>query len=253
MIAECYDLFPANSHRADVSFYAGLAASAGGPSLELGCGAGRVLLHAAGQGARITGLDVSRNLLERCRQKLRLCEPEIASRVRLLHGDMTDFSIGEMFHLIMIPFRSFQYLITMCEQLRCLKRVHQHLSDKGQFVFDVFSPNLSAATAITDDEIPDGPPVTLPDGAVLQRTIKILERKRVEQRNLIQIAYHKTTEVETRRATHVFSLRFFYRYEMEHLLARAGFEVCEVFGGFDGSPLTDLSQDMIFFCRKRPA
>jgi SAM-dependent methyltransferase len=252
IVAEGYDLFPANARRPDIGFYVGLAASAGGPSLELGCGAGRILLQAARQGAQITGLDVSRNLIERCRRKMQLCDPETASRVRLIQGDMTDFSVGGLFDLVMIPFRSLQYLVTVREQLRCLECVNRHLSGEGLLVFDVLSPNLTAAAAITDYELQDGPPVTLPDGAVWQRTIRIMERRRVEQQNRIQIAYYRSAGGETQRGAHVFSLRFFYRYEMEHLLARAGFEICEVFGGFDRSPLTDSSDDMIFLCRKRP-
>jgi len=31
-------------------------------------------------------------------------------------------------------------------------------------------------------------------------------------------------------------MRYFFRYEMEHLLTRCGFRVLEVLGDFDGSP-----------------
>ncbi len=42
-----------------------------------------------------------------------------------------------------------------------------------------------------------------------------------------------------------FPLRYFFRYEVEHLLARCGFRVEETFGDFDRSPLRDNSPEMI--------
>jgi hypothetical protein len=45
-------------------------------------------------------------------------------------------------------------------------------------------------------------------------------------------------------------VRYFFRYEVEHLLARCGFRVVEVFGDFDRSPLADASPEMIFVAGK---
>ena len=47
-----------------------------------------------------------------------------------------------------------------------------------------------------------------------------------------------------------FPFRWFFRYEVEHLLARCGFRVVDLFGSFDGSPLTDASPEMIFLAEK---
>jgi hypothetical protein len=51
---------------------------------------------------------------------------------------------------------------------------------------------------------------------------------------------------EQSRNVFAFTIRYFFRYEVEHLLARAGFRVLESFGDFDGSPLRDDSPEMIF-------
>ena len=48
------------------------------------------------------------------------------------------------------------------------------------------------------------------------------------------------------RIVEPFSLRYFYRYELEHLLARAGFRLANLYGDFDRSPLRDDSPEMIF-------
>ena len=41
-------------------------------------------------------------------------------------------------------------------------------------------------------------------------------------------------------------LPYFFRYELEHLLARAGFDVTALYGSFDRSAFTDNSPKMIF-------
>jgi hypothetical protein len=40
-------------------------------------------------------------------------------------------------------------------------------------------------------------------------------------------------------------MRYYFRYELEHLLARAGFEIAELLGDYDRSPFTDSSPEMI--------
>ena len=38
------------------------------------------------------------------------------------------------------------------------------------------------------------------------------------------------------RLVHAFSLRYLFRFEVEHLLARCGFEIEHIYAGFDKSP-----------------
>jgi hypothetical protein len=46
-----------------------------------------------------------------------------------------------------------------------------------------------------------------------------------------------------------FRMRWFFRFELEHLLARAGFEVVSLFGDFDRSPYRAGSPAMIWIAR----
>jgi hypothetical protein len=45
-------------------------------------------------------------------------------------------------------------------------------------------------------------------------------------------------------------MRYFYRYEIEHLLSLCGFKVVELFGNFDKSDFCDDSSEMIFLAEK---
>lgn len=46
-------------------------------------------------------------------------------------------------------------------------------------------------------------------------------------------------------------MRYFFRYEMEHLLVRAGFEIEALYGDFDRSPYASKQPgELIFVARK---
>ena len=62
------------------------------------------------------------------------------------------------------------------------------------------------------------------------------------QCNDIQLIYY----LDGRRLVQSCPLRYFFRFELEHLLARSGFEVTGLYGAFDRSPFADDSPEMIF-------
>ena len=51
----------------DVAFYVEQARASGGPVVELGVGTGRVAVPIARAGVRVIGIDMSAEMLERCR------------------------------------------------------------------------------------------------------------------------------------------------------------------------------------------
>ena len=46
-----------------------------------------------------------------------------------------------------------------------------------------------------------------------------------------------------------FRMRWYHRYELEHLLARAGFEIVALYGGFDRRPYDADSIEMVVVAR----
>ena len=46
-----------------------------------------------------------------------------------------------------------------------------------------------------------------------------------------------------------FRMRWYYRYELEHLLARTGFEIVALYGGFDRRPFDREAREMVFVTR----
>src|SRR2546430_1848926 len=107
-----YDLLYAH-WTADVPFWRGRARAAPGPTLEVACGNGRVLVPLRAAGVDIDGLDVDAAMLDDARRKL-------AARTlaaKLVQGDMRDFRMPRRYGFIAIPFNAFQHNLTSEDQI----------------------------------------------------------------------------------------------------------------------------------------
>jgi len=255
-IADYYDESPMVRGRTrDVAFYRGAVHEYGDPVLELGCGTGRIALALAADGHRVTGLDISERMLERCNKKRAELPTEARERFHLVQGDMTRFDLGEKFRVVIIPFRPMQHLLEIDAQISCLESVRKHLwtggrrfgKRSGRLILDVFQTDAERMHDPTYQEEGLVAEYAMPDG----RQVRIMERvkafHRAQQRNDVEmIFYVKDAHGKEERLVFAWTLRYFFRYEVEHLLARCGFRVSAVYGDFDQSPLADSSPEMIF-------
>ncbi|MCW5889981.1 MAG: class I SAM-dependent methyltransferase [bacterium] len=228
--------------RHDVAFYGRLAREAGGAVLEVGCGTGRVLLPIARDGVACVGLDAHDAMLDVLRAK------EPPANLRLVRAPMQGFDLGgERFALVYSAFRAFQHLYTVDDQLACLAAVRRHLAPGGRFAFDVFNPDLTRLAAHSEDITEDA---SFADGDdTIGRWIGI-ERDYATQVQQVTVRYLRTragrpldTEEET------FGMRWFFRFELEHLLARAGFAVEALYGDFDRRPFEGDSPEIVLVAR----
>jgi predicted TPR repeat methyltransferase len=112
--------------------------------LELACGTGSVLEQLKPR-YRITGIDISDEMLECAAQKL----PE----ERLLYGDMRRFDLGETYDVVLCVFDSINHLLRFAEWEMVFERACAHVDDGGLFIFDINTERRLAALAA-------GPPST---------------------------------------------------------------------------------------------
>lgn len=252
-VSEFYDYVVPYRERQDLEFYVQMAQASGGPVLELGCGTGRVMIPTARAGVEIVGLDLSEAMLNVCRTKIEAEPMEVQQRTMLVHGDLKDFQLQRKFPLITIPFRAFQHLLAVQDQLECLHCTYQHLSPGGLFILDVFNPSLSHLVdpKAMEERAPE-PPFTLPDGRKVIRKHRIVEHDRFHQINDLELIYEvRHPDGNQERLVHRFEMRYFFRYEVEHLLARAGFEVETIHADYDHSPYgSKYPGELIVIARK---
>jgi SAM-dependent methyltransferase len=222
----------------DVEFYRALAREAGGSVLELGCGSGRVLLPIARDGIACTGLDSSAAMLGELARK---SPPE---NLRLVPGAMQDFDLGsQRFSLIFSAFRSFQHLLTVEDQLSCLQAVRRHLAPGGLFAFDVFAPKLERIAIFDEKEFEEA---RWRDGE--DEIVRFTSVRRDPATQIMDVTFRyerrRSGAPAQSHAVHT-QMRSFFRYEVEHLLFRAGFSSVEIFGGFDRRPYDYYSGETV--------
>ncbi len=227
---------------ADVAFYKALAVAGGGPVLELGCGTGRVLLPIAAAGLPCAGIDASPAMLDELRRK-----PGGAG-VTLACARMESFDLpGRRFALIYSAFRAFQHLDTVEQQLACLARVREHLAPGGVFAFDVFNPRLDLLATETRPEEFD---LTFRQGDREVQRLVATRYDRARQVSHVTMRYIESGGgAAPQEKVVAFTMRWFWRFELEHLLQRAGFREVTIHGDFDRSEVGPASPAYVVVAR----
>jgi SAM-dependent methyltransferase len=210
----------------DVAFYRQLAVDSGGPVLELGCGTGRILLPIAKAGVSCIGVDPSEPMLAMLRAK------SPPSCLELACQPMETIEFGDRrFPLVTAPFRSLSHLLDVETQIATLQRIRRHMAPGGLFAFDLFDPKLERL-AIVDE--PEALAATFLEEGIETRCYHAVRRDHARQLMRVHIRFDGGPP-GSEGATE-FDLRWYHRFEVEHLLARSGFRAVRFFGGFDRRP-----------------
>lgn len=213
-----------------------------GKILEIGVGTGRHFMTALNNGADIYGIDISESMLSILYGKL----PE-KQRFRLSCQDIIDFSINEKFDLVIAPFRVLMHIRDKSDQLRALNNVFAHLNDNGRFIFDVFVPDLkqliNGIKDLNDFEGEYAP------GKLVRR---IVSTNPDLMNQTIMVSFHMEWQEgdEMKHDDWTFPMRFFFRYELEHLVERSRFSSYRIYGDYRRSELDKDSREFVVVCSK---
>jgi SAM-dependent methyltransferase len=222
----------------------GFAKKTGSPVLELGCGTGRLTIPLARAGIDITGLDLVSGMLARAREKAGDLP------IHWIQADVRSFRLDRTFRLIFESGSVFQHMLTRADQEAFLTCVHEHLAERGLFVFGAFFPSLNMLADV--DEEKSWFTTWHPAGW----EIRVSGRESYDALRQVktETAYRRWTDPDGCEHVQVapLALRYTFPRELEALLHYNGFEIVEQYGDNDLSPLTNESSRMISVCRKRP-
>jgi ubiquinone/menaquinone biosynthesis C-methylase UbiE len=215
----------------------------GGKILEIGVGTGRLFINALNQGADIHGLDISESMLEILYKKL-----ERDQHYRISQQNITDFSFDFKFELIIAPFRVIMHLLKTEEQIKAIDNVYNHLNSNGRFIFDAFIPDLNQLMKGISNQMDfEG---EYDSGQKIRRFVST-SPDLINQTILVNFHLEWEEKNELKHDDWILPLRFFFRYELEHLLERTKFEKYKIYGDYKGSELNKESKDFIIICQKQ--
>lgn len=247
-LVDYYDLLFAGLP-GDVDFYMEEAKKARpGRVLEIGCGTGRVLIPIAQAGVEVTGLDASPDMLCVLRRKMSALDEPVRKRVELIEDDMTCFDLSRRFSLVMIPCRAFLHLLTVEEQRQALRCIREHLADDGRLIMNVFDPRLDA---LLDDTTAVQEQRTDPKtgNKVVMRSIARHDLERQVLETDFTFEEFDADGGSVSRVHAPLTLRWTYRYEMEHLLELCEFTIEALYGDFERGPFR-YGGEQIWIARK---
>jgi SAM-dependent methyltransferase len=202
----------------------------------------------AAAGYRVTALEKSPSMLAEFRRRWAAAAPEVASRVEIVEGDMTRFSLGKRYSLVLIP-ASFGHAMTTEKQISLLESVRRHLKADGLFVLDLYP-----AAVIPERSSFTEPGVMTPDGRTVSRS-GVIRCDMTDQIMKAEIVYSVSgdsevgTPVTQEIRVESYAAMIFNR-EADLLIRTARLRVEEEFGGFDGRPYDSDCSRRILFLRK---
>lgn len=133
-----YDIY-VGAWMADLPFYLDHARQSGGPILEIGAGTGRLTVPLAVKGFPVVAVDVSKSMLARLQLRLEKESPAVRERVTAVEADVCNLNLGTRYPMIMVPFFTFNYMLTRQAQEAALQAIRRHVTDGGKVLIDIFT------------------------------------------------------------------------------------------------------------------
>jgi len=231
----------------DLDFYAEYANHTKGPILELASGTGRVSFHVAEKTDRVLEcMDLSEQMLEIFKNKLRKAPKQLQENIHIRNGDMSNFNLDQKFEYIMIPWRSLQWLPVQEKTINCLNCVYKHLSDNGIFVFNIFKPRIYDEKWLGKEyisyDIVDG------NKRVIRSTINHHadnDKKYIQYKNRIKIIENGIEKIEEDLLT----IKYYEYNDIVKILNDLNFKIKEEYGYYDKRKINE-GEEMIFICSK---
>jgi SAM-dependent methyltransferase len=191
--------------------------------LDLPCGQGRHAIELARRGYEVTGVDLSPYMLGVARERA----DASGVRVSWLAGDMREALPGETFDVILNLFTSFGYFDDEADDRRVVRAAASMLGPGGRFLLEVINGQWIIGN------FQERQWFTVGQMAVMERrSLDVTTRRMVVER---------TVSSTTGDDTSVHAVRLYSGPAVKTTLEAAGFSRVELYGDWDGAPLTPES------------
>ena len=107
-----------------------------GAALEFAIGTGRVAVPLAERGVRVTGIELSRPMVDQLRTRAD------EAKIPVVVGDMATATAPGEYTLVYLVYNTISNLLTQAEQVACFRNAARHLTRGGRFVIELWVPEL---------------------------------------------------------------------------------------------------------------
>ena len=227
------------------------------PALDVGCGAGRLLLPWLRGGYDVDGCDVSRDMIGHCRARARREGFDPTLLVQPVH----ELDPPRRYRTI-VACGVFGIGTTRTQDEEALRRFHASLEPGGTLLLDKEVPYADPrrwrywATAEERARLPEswpeaGRPRTVSDGSTLDLRARAVEVDPLDQTITFEMRARRLRDGKTvAEETYTLTERMYFRDELLLLLERAGFVDVVVKGGYADEEPTPGHDFLVFIARK---
>jgi SAM-dependent methyltransferase len=191
--------------------------------LDLPCGQGRHAIELARRGYQVTGVDLSPYMLGVAKQRA----DAAGVQVRWLTGDMREPLRGERFDLVLNLFTSFGYFDDEADDQKVVAAAAATVAPGGRFLLEV----INGERVMGDFQEREW--FTIGQTAVMER--------RSLDKGARRMVVERTVSSKDGDDTSVHAVRLYRGSEVEAMLKAAGFARIDLYGDWDGAPLTSDS------------
>jgi SAM-dependent methyltransferase len=205
---------------AEIDALVALTGVRSGRALDLCCGPGRHAVPLAQHGFSVTGVDLSRWLLDEARRRAETA----GVSVEWVAQDMREFVRPGAYDLVINLFTSFGYFAHEADDMRALKNMVESLNDGGTMVIDTLGKE-----ALAERLHADSPPVEERDGALLIQRVKVIDDWCRVKSEWIIAQGDRVDRVH-------FEHTLYSGKELRELMSWAGLSDVKLYGDIDGRP-----------------
>jgi SAM-dependent methyltransferase len=204
-----------------------------GRALEFAIGTGRVAVPLAQRGVPVTGIELSRPMIDQLRTKVD------EETIPVVEGDMATTVAPGGYTLVYLVYNTIANLLTQAEQVACFRNAARHLTPGGRFVIELWVPELR--------KLPTGVEATVwhtEPGYIGLDTYDVLHQRVVSH----HFRFGETRQAELFRMPH----RYIWPAELDLMGRLAGFELESRHADWAGAEFTADSRSHVSVYRLAP-
>lgn len=204
--------------------------AAGGRALEFAIGTGRVAIPLVERGVPVTGIELSRPMVDRLREKVD------EATIPVVIGDMATTRVPGEFTLVLLVYNTISNLLTQQEQIECFRNAARHLQPGGCFVVELWVPELRT--------LPPGKDATV---WAVQPGYIALDTYDTLTQHVVSHHFRFDQDADDHRAARVSRTphRYVWPAELDLMAQLAGFELESRHADWDGSEFTAESRSHV--------